>query len=58
MELSKRGGGHGGVRYGVGDAGKCSRGNACMTHIIEEKTRHMSNINPPLKKKMGKAFKS
>lgn len=52
------GGGHGVGEVRGGGAGKFSRGNACMAHIIEGKKEAISSIKPPLEKEMGKAFKS
>lgn len=42
-----------GVRYGVGGAGKCSRGNACMTRIIEGKKEASEQYKPPTRKGDG-----
>lgn len=41
------------VRYGVGGAGKCSRGNACMTRIIEGKKEANEQYKPPTRKGDG-----
>lgn len=45
-----------GVRYGAGGAGKCSRGNACMTRIIEGKKEVNEQHKPSTGKGDGKSL--